>query len=241
MIIPLFPTSTTFRDESATAVLPQVSLKLIAPPANPLLTNLEAYQQLRLDNSLGVSPPSRPDDSLITAAVVACNDEIDAKNGWLGRALITQQWQYSLRRFPQGPIVIPFPPLQSIDSVSYEATIDGTRTVMVEGTDYRLGDEDDTWTYIRPMWGARWPRIREENGSVQILFTCGYGDDGADVPELIRQYARMRLGFYYENRETTVLERGVNVQSEFGSIPGMLENFRVRGIFRPWDPAGANG
>jgi hypothetical protein len=33
----------------------------------------------------------------------------------------------------------------------------------------------------------------------------------------------------------------VNVQDEFGFIAGMLENYRVRGVFRPWEREGANG
>jgi hypothetical protein len=248
MIIPIFPVSTTFKDESPEATLPRMALKLITPPTVPIISQDAAYQQLRLDNTLGVSPPSRPDDPLITDAAWAATEELDARFGWLGRALVQQQWQLALRRFPHGPILLPFPPMISVDSVVYEDPETGDDVTMTVGTDYRIGDEDDV-AYIRPIYGKRWPRCREENGSVRITYTCGYATVGSPpgapnvdlVPRLIRQYAKLRLGFYYENRETTVLERGVNVQDEFGFVAGMLENFRVRGVFRPWDPVGANG
>lgn len=240
MIIPLFPVSNTFRDESASAMLPRMALKQLAPPAEPILTQDVAYQQLRLDSTLGVSPRSRPDDQLITDAAWAATEELDARNGWLGRALIEQRWQLSLPRFPHGPILLPFPPLISIESVVYIDAITGNDVTLAPGTGYRLGDEDEV-AYIRPPYAARWPNSREENGSIRIAYTCGYGTYPDSVPRQIRQYAKMRLGFYYENRETTVLERGVTVQDEFGFLPGMLENFRVRGVFRPWSPPGADG
>ena len=115
MIIPLFPVSNTFRDESAEAMLPHVALKQLTAPDVPILTKDAAYQQLRLDNTLGVSPAGRPDDVLLEDMCWAATEELDARNGWLGRALIRQQWQLSLPRFPHGPILIPFPPLISVE------------------------------------------------------------------------------------------------------------------------------
>jgi uncharacterized phiE125 gp8 family phage protein len=51
--------------------------------------------------------------------------------------------------------------------------------------------------------GCSWPTdvLQEVNGIV-IQFTCGYGDDAADVPETIKAAMKIWIGCRYENRES---------------------------------------
>lgn len=222
-------------DGRAPARPPLMQLRQVEAPINPLLTLSQAYQQLRLDPDFGTSPPSRTDDEMIMDAVAAANGEIDGFEAWLGRALITQTWELSMMTFPgRAPIALPLPPLQAVLSVSYLDN-DGVRQQLTDvassppGDGFRVGTEGVV-AYVAPPYNANWPTaVRREGGSVVIRYRCGYGDDGSDVPALIRQYAKARLGHYYANPEM-IITGGQAVE-----VPGyasILENLRVRGVFR---------
>lgn len=206
-----------------------MAMKLVDPPATRVLTLDAAYQQLRLDPDFGTSPPSRSDDELILDAIDAAAGDLEGVTGWLGRALITQTWRLSLNAFPEGEIVLPLPPLQSVVGVRY-LNAEGVETSLTEGTDYRVGDEG-TLGYVVPAHGKSWPRGgRSQKGGVSVEFVAGYGDDPSDIPGPIRQYLKARLTFYYENRDL------VTTGTQVAPTPfwrDSLENFRVRGAFRP--------
>lgn len=206
-----------------------MAMKLVSPPAQRALTLSSAYQQLRLDPDFGTSPPSRSDDELILDAIDAAAGDLEGVTGWLGRSLITQTWRLSLNAFPDGKIVLPLPPLQSVVGVRY-LNADGVETSLTEGTDYRIGDEG-TLGYVVPAFGKSWPRGgRQQEGGVSVEFVAGYGDTPADIPGPIRQYLKARLTFYYENRDL------VTTGTQVAPTPfwrDSLENFRVRGAFRP--------
>lgn len=206
-------------------------LTRLSAPVAPLLTLEDAYQQLRLDPVFGTSPPSRPDDDHILRCVAAATDELDGVNGWLGRALVRQEWRMALDGFPAaaGCITLPLPPLIDVEGVSYTDR-DGMEVTMTEGVDFRITPSTE-WecASIRPLFNRQWPTARADQGSVVIDFVAGYGDP-EDVPELIRQYVRAQLGFYYEHRESVVVGSGVTANA----VPyyrNSLENYRVLGVF----------
>lgn len=191
----------------------------------PLVSLEEAYQQLRLDPDFGTSPPSRSDDQHILQCIAAATDEIDGVNGFLGRALVLQSWTMTLEAFPSGEIVVPLPPLISVDTVVYR---DGTgeEQSLTEGSDFYLVPSSDTDpAALRPLSGG-WPSALA--GTVAVTFTAGYGAPSA-VPALIRQYALSRLGFYYEHREAVVVGQAA------AAVPfyrHSLESYRIRGVFQ---------
>lgn len=208
------------------------SFKLVTPPAVPLLSLTEAYDQLRLDPTFGVSPASRPDDGLLAAMVAAATGEVDGVDGWLGRALVTQTWRMTLPRFPSGscPLEIPLPPLQSVGSISYVDSDGVTQTLAGGSPDTFRVFTDATPGYIAPLYNESWPgNVRNGLGAVAITFTAGYGDTAADVPELIRQYVRARLGFYYEFREAYLAGTIITPVHGYSYV---LENLRVRGVMQ---------
>ncbi len=208
------------------------ALKLVDPPATRVLTLASAYQQLRLDPDFGTSPPSRSDDELILDAIDGAASDLEGVTGWLGRALITQTWRLSLNAFPdcdEGVIMLPLPPLQSVVGVNY-LNAEGVETALTEGTDYRVGDEGSIG-YVAPAYRKSWPSNgRQQRGGISVEFVAGYGDTPADIPAAIRQYLKARLAFYYENRDL------VTTVTQVAMTPfwrDSLENFRVRGAFRP--------
>lgn len=204
----------------------RMALKLVAPPAQRVLTLEDAYQQLRLDPDFGTSPPSRSDDQLILDAIDGAAGDLEGVTGWLGRVLLTQTWMLSLDGFTSDEIVIPFPPLQSVVGVTY-LNADGVEESLTEGTDYRVGDEGMIG-YVAPMRGKSWPRGGvTQRGSVGITFIAGYGDDPTDIPGPIRQYLKARTTFYYENRDMVTAGTSVTPTPFWRNS---LENFRVRGL-----------
>jgi uncharacterized phiE125 gp8 family phage protein len=192
--------------------------RLAAPTA--LLSLEEARLHLRV--TAEGTPPAHPDDTLIQSFVQAATNELDGTEGWLGRALATQSWRLTLDAFPVGAIRLPLPPLQTVDRIGYTAP-DGTPTVLAPSA-YRVIKSDTDPARVEPAFGSPWPAIRGQSAAVEIDYTCGFGAP-TDVPELIRQHIRLRLGQFYENREMVAI--GVAV-AEIPFQANSLENFRRR-------------
>lgn len=119
-------------------------------------------------------------DDVLEAYIKAATGQIDGWDGWLGRALVQQQWRMTLEYFPCESLRIPLPPLISVDEIRY---FDSTGTQQTWPDDqYRTVGQ-----YLVPNNGVSFPAIQWRPDAIQIEFTAGYGDDGADVPEPIRQ------------------------------------------------------
>lgn len=170
-------------------------LALVTAPAVEPLTVAEA----RAQQNIGAAVP----DEVVAAWIKGERQKLDGANGLLGRALITQTWDMVLDGFPcawrkpfgghrfgngrpryhQEEIRIPLPPLQSIGSIKY---LDGNGDEQtVDPATYRIIRGEPA--YLVPTSSSAWPGGALDHGSVTVRFTCGYGDDGEDVPEPIRQ------------------------------------------------------
>lgn len=147
-------------------------LVLTTPPAAEPLTADEVKARLGVGDELA--------DAVVNAFVTAARQTIDGWSGWLGRALITQQWTMVLPCFERR-IRIPLPPLQAIDSVKY-VDLDGEEQTV----------DDAVWRIVQGGGcialhdGQNWPAHRVQPDAVRITFTAGYGDAGSSVPEPIR-------------------------------------------------------
>src|ERR1700757_954382 len=85
---------------------------LITAPTDPVLSVDDCKTMM------GISGSSQ--DGMITAALAAVISAMDpASQGWFGRALRPQTWEYRATGFPRGPIELDFPPLLEIVSVKY--------------------------------------------------------------------------------------------------------------------------
>lgn len=157
-----------------------MTLVLVTAPAVEPLTAAEARARLSL-------PAGTPSDDVLNALIKAARQEIDGKDGWLGRALITQTWEIVLDRFPCGAIRLPLPPLQSVTSVTYfdgaavEQTLAGSSYQVLAGEPAGLA-----------IVGA-WPALRQGRENVRIRFVAGYGASGSAVPEPIRMAIAMKV------------------------------------------------
>ena len=85
-----------------------MGLVLLTPPATPLVTLDEAMLHLRAG---GVA-----ESALIEGLVEAATAQAEA---FTRRRFVTQSWRLTLDRLPSGALLLPYPPLRSVESLTY--------------------------------------------------------------------------------------------------------------------------
>jgi uncharacterized phiE125 gp8 family phage protein len=186
----------------------------ITPPAADLLTLDEVRLHLRLDTD--GSPPEHPDDAMLEALIEAATNDLDAPDGFLGRALCTQTWDLYLDEW-QNQIFLPFPPLQTVTSIKYLPPTGAQQTLSASVYQVVQGIPSSIVT----AEGQQWPDVRAVKDAIVVRFVAGYGSP-ADVPALIKQYALMQITAWYEHRSTI----GQRVEPT-PFVRHMLQSYRV--------------
>ena len=188
-----------------------MGLILTQPPAEEPITLARAKQHLRVDQT--------HEDALIDALIVAAREQAEAQTG---RALVTQQWRLTLDEFPAGDILLPRPPLVSVQSIAYRDSA-GDMQPFANFSAFTSG----ILGRIAPVWSTNWPSVRRDPEAVVIDYTAGYGNANA-VPESIKIWMLLTLGTLYENRQTVL-------PGQFAELPraawdGLLDPYRVVNI-----------
>lgn len=185
-------------------------VSLTTPPAVTAVSLDEAKEHLRVTHA--------SHDALITDLLADAITRLDGRRGVLGRALITQKWAWKIDRFPIGcmSIAVPFPPLQSVESIVYldeegaEQTLESAKYTVV--TDEEPG-------LIQLALDEVWPSTQDVPGAITIAFTAGYGENPSDVPGPIRRAIKMMLTRWYDDPDG-----GDGIPEGADSL---LETFRV--------------
>lgn len=168
-------------------------LKLITPPAALPVTVAEAKANLIYSAS--------DQDAFIESLIRIAVSHLEARNGILGRALITQTWETRLERFPtryNGRIELPFPPLQEVDWIKY---LDATGAEQTVAPSTYVVDGQHLIGRVRLAPGQAWPSTLCDETAVRIQFKAGYGDTAATVPPAIKQAILLLVGHWWLNRE----------------------------------------
>jgi uncharacterized phiE125 gp8 family phage protein len=200
-------------------------LYLIDEPVNDLvLTPEDAKAHLRVDFD--------DDDELIESYIAAAIQNIDGRDGWLGRALASQTWELRLPEFcDRGgrEIKIPLPPLIAVESVKYYDTDDALQTFTAG--DYEVvGAGGFGKARVVLKSGKAWPGIAKRAENVVVRFTAGYVDGGnsppsGTVPAPILTALKRQVASMYENREAMVINATVTKLP--GALEGLLSPLRV--------------
>lgn len=215
------------------------------PPALSLVSLDEAKKHLRVDFG--------DDDALIAAMIETARSWIDAPDGRLGRALVTQtlelrSWHFGHAHWHYNPlekgfgdrdcldprgsgggvytnmIRLPCPNLIGVDSVGYVDTDGALQTL-----------DSSLWRafgvggrgHVAPVYGTAWPATRWEPEAVRIRYRAGYGPAASDVPAPIRHAVLLLIGHLYENREAEVVgTRAAAIELPTG-VNALLSNFKV--------------
>ncbi|GAB5387081.1 MAG: hypothetical protein Alpg2KO_00490 [Alphaproteobacteria bacterium] len=172
----------------------EILTQLTGPDGWPV-TLADMYRELRLDPE--GDPPTHPEDNQLTDLIAAATGQVDGPDGILGRALLTQRWQLILPGFPPETILLPLPPLQSVEAVRVRQS--DHSWLELETDAYQLVPHE-LGQALRPADGTDWPSTVTHDQAVQIDFTCGYGE-AADVPMPVRSAIRRLVAHLFWGRE----------------------------------------
>lgn len=125
---------------------------------------------------------------------------------FLQRRMISQTWEMYLDAFPfcSREISIPFPPLVSVESVSYKDPTSGSY-VAWNSANYVMDNKSEPGRIALAADVTAWPQIQVNSiNGVKIAFTCGYANAAAVPPNIIAAI-KLYFGDLYENREDSVV------------------------------------
>lgn len=154
------------------------------PPTAEPMTLADIKAHLRLDGP--------EEDVLLTSLIVTAREHLERETGL---CLITQSWRLYLDRWPKDGIVrIEKSPVRVIDAVTiYEA--DGP-AVEVPLEDHLLDGE------ARParLWLKNPPAPGQSINGIEIDFSAGFGEAGADVPDTLKRAMSIHVGHMFAFR-----------------------------------------
>lgn len=157
---------------------------VIAPAAEPIALQ-EIKDFLRVDGT--------DFDVLLTSLIKAAREYCEA---FQNRAYVTQTWQLTLDEFPELPLKLPKPPLQSVASVKYT---DQTGVETVFAASNYLVDPVSEPGRLAFAYGKSWPSatLQPVNG-LKIEYVAGYGA-AANVPENVKTAIKLWIAHRFEN------------------------------------------
>ena len=216
-----------------------MAVKLVTPPSVEPVSLAEAKLHSNVDFA--------SQDSLILSVIKGST--VDAEN-ICRRVFITRQYALYLDRFPSlsdsaqvvgtcdnnflsvpqpyvfrvrgSKIGLPFPTLQSVESVNY---IDLNGVQQTLAPDKYIVDNISEPGCITPAPNTYWPNTQNRVNAVKISFTAGYGTP-ADVPEGIKRWVMMRSGALFENREEVVVGSRL-VVADLAFVDRMLDAYKI--------------
>jgi len=183
----------------------QFGLTLVTAADTEPITVAEAKVQCKVDGT--------DEDDYISGLISMAREHVE---GWLGRRLVTQTWDYKRDCFPVGDreIIIPYGPVQSITSITYVDSA-GDSTVM-SSSDYTLDTASFT-PRVYPVYNEIWPVARDVRNAITIRYVAGYGAYTA-VPSQIRHAIKLLVAQMYKEREPVVVGTIVS------KLPYAIEN-----------------
>lgn len=160
-----------------------MTLTRTVAPATGVISLAEARNHLRITGL--------DEDALIAGYVASASAYLDARDGILGEALVTQTWRLAMDE--PAEVTLPIGPVQSIAAIKYLDAAGVEQTF--SSSSYRLVDRR-----VELVSGAAWPTVADQSDAFWIDFVAGYGAAAA-VPATVRQAALMLVGEMYQTRE----------------------------------------
>lgn len=193
-------------------------LVLHTAATEPLLTIADVKAHCRVDHD--------DDDDTFEELIATATSHLDGYEGILGRALVSQVWDYHLPCFAMTGhlrrIPLPLTPLISVDQISY-VDMNGEDQIL-SPADYVV--LDGRLAAVEPQYGKTWPSTRRQSRAATIRYTCGYGAAAA-VPASLRSAARLIVADLYDNRAAQTFGDGkVNISAN-PAVDRLIKPFRI--------------
>lgn len=138
-----------------------------------------------------------------------------AAESYTWRRFVTQTWDQSFNAFCD-PLVLRYPPLVSVTSVTY---IDGAGDTQTLSTDVYETGRVNGLDVVRRKYSQVWPTTQAHADVVTVRMVVGYGDPD-DVPEKIKDAVRVHADHHFKTRGGQVMPDG---------FYSLLYPFQVRG------------
>ena len=159
---------------------------LVTAPTSHVMTVKQALKHCHAEEGA--------EDEMIALYIRAAQSLLE---NTLGRAMTPQTWRLSLDAFPASsmPIMVPRPPMISIDSFVYTDS-NGDEQALVG---YVLNGDAEPALIYPPSTG--WPSTDSEaHPAASITYTCGH-DSNRPLDEAIRHFVYLFVGQSYMARE----------------------------------------
>lgn len=122
------------------------------------------------------------DDALLEMLIAVAQNSIEPPDSWIGRAFGRQTLESVTDGFcvidARGVIPLPYPPISSIESITYEDR-EGTSRVLPPQS-YRAS-LNGILAGVRPAAGLSWPATSCAPDAVKIRFVAGYASDSKEL------------------------------------------------------------
>lgn len=157
--------------------------RTVDPTVEPV-TLAEAKAHLRIDGT--------SDDDLLAGLIRAARQEVEQATGM---ALMEQNWRLSLDCWPaSGTALLKIHPLREVLSVTLYGSEGEASVLAPQNYQVDAVSRPARIHFIDPP-----PALRAMNG-VEIDFTAGFGEAGADVPDLLKRAILLLVAHWYEFR-----------------------------------------
>lgn len=169
---------------------------------------------------LNITGTSR--DTYITSLITVTRRGIER---YLKRALITQTWKVYYDCW-HNCMKIPFPVLQTVDSVIYKDSNGNDQTWATD--QYWVVNTEDPGSIVR-AYNVTFPQLQDGRpDAIEIEFTCGYGDAASDVPEEIRHAQKIWLTDLFEHRGEIVVANAAHRIPDH--VKNLLHDHRIYNV-----------
>lgn len=186
------------------------SISVVTAPASEPLAASDLAQHCRLS-----AMEQAAQESLITRKLAAAREACERATG---RQLITATYDLLLDEFPDESgemgecrsILLPFPPLQSVTSITYVDPLGVTQTLSTSL--YTVENAGTERARIKEAPFCIWPVTRRQSGAVTVRFVCGYGTAGSAVPDALLESILDYAAASFERRED--MAKGARTRAE---------------------------
>jgi uncharacterized phiE125 gp8 family phage protein len=169
-------------------------MKLITSPL------LEPVSLSEVKAQIGIQSSDTASDGIIARRITEARQWAE---DYTRRAFLTQTREV---RWDFFPIKMELPSALTIVSVKY---IDNDGLLQtVSSSDYTLDTYPDV-PFLRAVYGTVWPAARDEENSVRVQFTAGYGATPSMVPAPIREAIILLVGHAMNHQSNN--ESGITI------------------------------
>jgi uncharacterized phiE125 gp8 family phage protein len=197
-------------------------LTIETPPAVALLTTAEAR------DAVGYGEDDTTDaDTRLNRLVASAANYLAGARGVLGRSLVNQSIRWTLPAAPGVErLALPMPRVQSVTAIGYVDYDGATQSLAAET--YRLAGAGSDHAALELVTGAAWPATDDRQDAFWIDYVSGFGAAASDVPEDLRDAARLLVAHWDTLGRDPVITGGVPAAVQY-TLDARIAAWRVPG------------